>query len=245
MPFRRLTSRYRSRTANVCLAAILAFTAGEVDVSGYLGLRQFTSHMSGTTASLAAALAANTPEVLTKTGVVLLSFLCGAVACALLVNFSRRREREGQFALPLLLEAILLLIAAALGNMRHTAVLPTLGILAFAMGLQNAIITKISDAEIRTTHVTGMVTDIGIEVGRALYWNRNQTLERVRVRPERLAVLVLLVLAFFIGGLIAASTFYRFRFAILIPLAVFLGALTISPLYIDLRVRRERRTELS
>ncbi len=39
-------------------------------------------------------------------------------------------------------------------------------------GLQNAIITKISRAEIRTTHVTGLTTDIGIEIGKALYWNR-------------------------------------------------------------------------
>lgn len=242
MPLRKLTSRSRSRTANVCLAAILAFAAGQVDVSGYLGLRQFTSHMSGTTASLAAGLGTNPLALLSKTMVVLLSFLCGAVACALLVNFSRRRDRESQFALPLLLESLLLLVAAILGN-HHQSDLGVVGLLAFAMGLQNAIITKISDAEIRTTHVTGMVTDIGIEIGRALYWNRNQALEPVRVRPERLAILFLLVLAFFTGGMIAAAFFPHFRFSVVIPLAIFLGGLTILPIQTDLRFLRKHRAE--
>ena len=44
--------------------------------------------------------------------------------------------------------------------------------LGFVMGQQNALITKVSDATIRTTHVTGMVTDIGIELGTGLYRNR-------------------------------------------------------------------------
>jgi hypothetical protein len=53
MPLRRMTGRERSEAANWQLAALLAFTAGAVDVTGYLGLRQFTSHMSGVTATLA------------------------------------------------------------------------------------------------------------------------------------------------------------------------------------------------
>ncbi|MFX4396989.1 YoaK family protein, partial [Acinetobacter baumannii] len=44
-------------------------------------------------------------------------------------------------------------------------------LLCFIMGLQNAIITKVSQARIRTTHVTGITTDIGIELGKLAYWN--------------------------------------------------------------------------
>ena len=47
-------------------------------------------------------------------------------------------------------------------------------LLCYLMGLQNALITKISRAEIRTTHVTGLVTDIGIEMGKLIYWNKNK-----------------------------------------------------------------------
>lgn len=219
------------------LAAMLAFAAGMVDVSGYLGLKQFTSHMTGITATLAAAAGTDAPALLAHTAVIFLSFLSGAVVCALLVNFSRRRQRESLFALPLFLEALLL---GAVGVTRsQTHVLPLLGVLAFAMGLQNAIITKISDAEIRTTHLTGMVTDIGIELGRALYVNRNPAHEPVRARRDRLGMLVLLVGAFFTGGLLGAVTFPRFGFVSFVPLAMVLATPTIFPILADLHGVRE------
>jgi uncharacterized membrane protein YoaK (UPF0700 family) len=216
------------------LAAILAFGAGLVDVSGYIALRQFTSHMTGITATLAAGLGTNTMTLLAKSGLVLSSFLCGAAVCSIMVNLSRRRERESQFALPMLLEA-LLLYGVGLSVHRPISGMVILGILAFAMGLQNAIITKISDAEIRTTHVTGMVTDIGIELGRALYWNRNRRTEPVRARRQTLGTLIVLVLAFFLGGVAAAMVFPRYGFADLLPLAILLSALTFLPIYADLR----------
>jgi len=234
MPLRKLTGRARSTASNVRLAAILAFTAGLVDVSGYLGLRQFTSHMTGITATLASGLGTDTATLLGKSGLILSSFLSGAVVCALLVNFSRRRDRESQFALPLLLEA-LLLFAVGLNLRQPFSATAMLAALAFAMGLQNAIITKISDAEIRTTHVTGMVTDIGIELGRALYWNRSHGHEPVRARGQLLATLVLLVFAFFFGGLSAAVAFPRYGFSDLVPLAIFLATLTVLPIYTDLQ----------
>jgi len=47
----------------------------------------------------------------------------------------------------------------------------TVMLLRFMMGLQNAVHTKISKAEIRTTHIT----DLGIELGKLLYVNRSDT----------------------------------------------------------------------
>lgn len=234
MPLRRLTGRVRSRWANVRLAGLLAFAAGLVDVSGYLGLRQFTSHMSGITATLAFSLAGHGRAIFTDAGLILSSFLCGAAVCALLVNFSRRRNGESQFALPLLLESVLL-GAVALSIRHNPAPIWLLGVLAFAMGLQNAIITKISDAEIRTTHVTGTITDIGIELGRAIYWNRNATQPPVRVDRERLGMLVLLVVGFFIGGILAAAAYPHYGFWILFPLALLLAIPTVLPIYADVR----------
>jgi uncharacterized membrane protein YoaK (UPF0700 family) len=72
--------------------------------------------------------------------------------------------------------------------------------LCFIMGLQNATVTKISGARIRTTHVTGIVTNMGIELGKLLYWNRgparSQMLPVRADRPKlRLLGLLLLLLA--------------------------------------------------
>lgn len=234
MPLRRLTGRERSRWANVRLAVLLAFAAGIVDVSSYLGLRQFTSHMSGMTATLALSLGRNGRAIFTDTGLILSSFLCGAAVCALLVNFSRRRDGESQFALPLLLESLMLAAVALSIRPNPSPALP-LSVLAFAMGLQNAIITKISDAEIRTTHVTGTITDIGIELGRAAYWNRSATRPPVRADRQRLGMLVALVFAFLSGGVAAAAAYPRYGFMILFPVALLLAVPTVLPVYTDLR----------
>ena len=81
--------------------------------------------------------------------------------------------------MPLLVEALLLLAFGLLGDdfndhgfSAHRVL--DRGLAGLCHGpVQNAMITKVSNAEIRTTHVTGMVTDIGIEIGKLLYWNRS------------------------------------------------------------------------
>ena len=123
-----------------------------------------------------------------------------------MINFSRRRRLHSQYALPLALEAGLLLLFGILGAQLMSVpgffVPLTVVLLCFIMGLQNAIITKLSNAEVRTTHITGMVTDIGIELGRLIYFNRNRDgeLPPVRANRERLRINALLVGSFFIGG---------------------------------------------
>src|SRR4030095_16071002 len=106
----------------------------------------------------------------------LLFFVAGAATTAMLVNWARRRQLHGEYALSLMVEAVLLLVFVLLGS--HLELLvdvfvpSTVLLLCFIMGLQNAVVTKISQAEIRTTHMTGIVTDLGLELGRLFYWNR-------------------------------------------------------------------------
>src|SRR5258705_144359 len=84
-------------------------------------------------------------------------------------NYSRQHQLHSEFALPVMLEAVLLLcfglLGARLSDIDVWFVSVTVMLLAFIMGLQNAVVSKLSLAEIRTTHVTGIVTDIGIELG--------------------------------------------------------------------------------
>jgi uncharacterized membrane protein YoaK (UPF0700 family) len=105
------------------------------------------------------------------------------------------------------------------------------------MGLQNAVITKISKAEIRTTHITGLVTDLGIELGKLLYMNRNQPGPPVRANRQRLRVHLALVLGFFLGGLMGALGFKYWGYVTTIPLAALLWVLCLRPLLTDLRWR--------
>src|SRR5690606_37650839 len=114
----------------------------------------------------------------------------------------------------------------------------TVMLLCFIMGLQNALITKLSQAEVRTTHITGMVTDIGIELGKLIYLNRHARpgQEPVRMDRERLLINSLLVGSFFLGGLAGAFGFKGFGFIATVPLAAVLLILALVPMVDDLRL---------
>ena len=133
--------------------------------------------------------------------------------------------------MPVAIEALLLAAVALFGGSGH--LFASLAVMGFSMGLQNAVITKISDAEIRTTHVTGTITDIGIELGRLFYWNRTPRGTEVRADRRKLALLTLLVALFFIGGTASAVMFHRVGFLVMLPLAAILAAPTVLPIAAD------------
>jgi uncharacterized membrane protein YoaK (UPF0700 family) len=243
---RKLTGRKRSQRANRQLAHFLAFIAGAANAGGYVAVKQYTSHMSGIVSAMADATAMQDAGWLAAGMSALLAFLAGAACTAILVNWGRRRDLHSEYALPMMVEAGLLVCFGLMGGhlARHEwfVVPATVALLCFTMGLQNAIITKISQAEIRTTHMTGMVTDIGIELGKALYWNRRSEDRETMVRADvqKLWLLVSLVGLFFIGGVVGAAGFRHVGFAATLPLAVVLMMLAAVPVMDDLRERGSR-----
>lgn len=239
---RRLTGRQRAAQSNRHLGIALAFVAGAANAGGFLAVKQYTSHMTGILSSAADDLALGALDAALDCAGALLSFVAGAACCAIMVNFARRRQLHSEFALPLLLEAVLLLAFGVLGARLQTIdviVLPaTVSLLCFMMGLQNAVITKLSNAEIRTTHMTGIVTDLGIETGKALYWNRDdQSVPRVAADWKRVRILASLLSSFFAGAVAGAFGFKAIGFGATLPLAAVLLALAIVPIIDDLRAR--------
>ena len=245
---RSLTGRHRTRSANRRLGALLAFNAGAINAGGFLAVQRYTSHMTGVVSAMADDLVLGAWIAAGAGLLALLAFIAGAMVTAILTNWARRRAMHSEYALALLLEAVLLLVFGLLGGtLAHwsaqvgaQALLPvTVLLLCFIMGLQNAVVTKISRAEIRTTHLTGVITDLGIELGRLVYWNRppspEAALAPVRADRERLAVLGLIAGLFFIGGLAGALAFKHFGFVATVPLALALVVLAALPVLDDLR----------
>ena len=114
----------------------------------------------------------------------------------------------------------------------------TVVLLCFIMGLQNAIVTKLSNAVIRTTHMTGIVTDLGIELGKLLYWNRDPHIAlRVRADRDRLKVLGGLLACFLVGGITGALGFKLVGYAFSIPIALLLAVMALVPAIDDLQQR--------
>ncbi|MBF7729215.1 YoaK family protein [Pseudomonas sp. N040] len=247
---RRLTGRKRTSGANQHVGFALAFVAGATNAGGFLAVQQYTSHMTGIVSAMADNLVLGAYDLVAAGAGGLLSFLLGAATSALMVNYSRRQKLHSEFALPLLFEALLLvcfgLLGARLSTVAGLFVPVTVMLLCFIMGLQNAVITKLSRAEIRTTHITGIITDIGIELGKLVYWNAQESPTRPRVLANRarLRLLVLLALYFFGGGVTGALGFNYVGYIATVPLALVLVTLGIVPAVDDLSLfirRRQRR----
>ncbi|MDN7736830.1 MULTISPECIES: YoaK family protein [Burkholderia] len=240
---RGFTTPQRSDAANRRLGGTLAFVAGAANAGGFLAVGQYTSHMSGIVSSLADNFALGHLDLVAAGLGSLLSFLAGAASSAMLINWGRRRQLRSRYAIPLLLEASLLLAFGLLGanlEIHRLLFVPvTVCLLCYVMGLQNAMITKISKAEIRTTHVTGLVTDIGIELGKLLYWNAGgDPGERVRADRQKIVLLGTLLLSFLSGGVVGALGFGHLGFIATVPLALVVFALAFVPVFDDMLTRR-------
>ncbi len=234
--------------SNQVLGLLLAFNAGAVNAGGFLVVHLYTSHMTGFLSSLADNLVLGQMKLVLGAIGALWAFMSGAGTTAIMINWARQRRLRSTFALPLLLVAVLMLLFGLVGAITLNwptpfAVPLTVLLLSFIMGLQNATVTKMSAAQIRTTHMTGTITDLGIELGKLLYWNHSaeRPEQRVRANRQRLGLFAGLTAMFLVGGIAGAAGFKHVGFIFVAPLALVLFALALPPLWID-RARLWPRT---
>jgi len=243
--FRHLTGQHRTASTNRLLGALLAFNAGAINAGGFLVVGIYTSHMTGFASMISDMLVLGSFTVAIGATGALLAFVAGAACTAVLVNWARQNHLRSEYALPLLLEAGLLLVFGLLGatlNRQTPFAVPlTVLVLAFTMGLQNALMSKISASQIRTTHMTGVITDMGIELGKLFYWNQGARPPELQVRANRIKLRLhaMLLGAFMAGGVVGAAGFKYLGFVWVLPMAGLLLLMSLPPLWSDcLRYRR-------
>ncbi len=233
-----------SRTAqmNRQLAGAMAFVAGAVNAGGFLAVGHYTSHMTGVVSSMADHAAIGDYEALAYAFGMLLCFVGGAFVSTLLISYGRRHRWRGRYALALGLEALLLLLFGHLGARLEARdygwVNGAVALLCFIMGLHNAVTTNISGAAVRTTHLTGTVTDIGIELSRLAYRNAREIPDAPRILADRpkLKLMALILSSFLAGGVAGAVGFKHIGFKVTVPLALFLVMLALRPLWLEFRL---------
>lgn len=217
------------------LATVLAGVAGAVNAGGFFVVGQYTSHMTGYLSQVADTLVVGNFVVALNCLLAIFSFIVGAATTAILINWARTHHLTKQYALPISVQGFVLFLFSFASHV--TGVLPNfflLMVLCFLMGMQNATITKLSKARIRTTHVTGMITDIGIEVGRFLYvWFANRP--EIKVDANKLSILLRLVLTYLFGGIVGAVGFASVGFIMALPLSVCLLAISMPTLLLAKR----------
>ena len=240
--YRNLAARYsdladgvvapeRTPVADAWLGLSMTFVAGATNAGGLLAVGQYTSHMSGIISAAADNVVLGATDLVLPAMGALATFVFGAATSAILVNWGRRHHAGREYALPLTLEAFLLLAFGLLGGYTHHSSLALgmeVAVLCFIMGLQNATVTKLSGAKIRTTHMTGIVTDIGIELGKLIYSNRRRRgtdHPLVLADREKLKLLSYFLSCFFVGGVVGALGFSYVGFVFCVPLALLVLAL--------------------
>lgn len=194
------------------LACSLAAVAGALNAAAFYAVGFFSANMTGNVSILSDHLAVGhwLPGAFYVS--IIGFFIAGAVVSTLLINIGHARNLTAIYALCVLLEGLMLIpVGFAHSWLPQTWHIPFVVLsLAFIMGHQNAIVTRISDARVRTTHVSGMATDIGIELGLLLgrghgadsAQERSQVRSRLRLHSET-------ILSFLAGGIAGVLIYQR------------------------------------
>ncbi|MEO9079019.1 MAG: YoaK family protein [Rhodanobacter sp.] len=175
---------------------VLAFIAGIVNAAGYLGFRhQAITNLTGSTTLLGASLGVGDGGEVIHWGLSVAAFLLGAVLSGMIVQ-QQTLKLGRRYGAALMLESILLFAAVPLLDAGN----PTgIYLASIGIGLQNGMASTYSGMVFRTTHVSGMFTDLGIYIGQRL---RGLPVDTLRIR-----VCVLIVTTFTLGGAAGALLF--------------------------------------
>ena len=170
--------------------SLLAAIAGVINVVGYMGFRhEAISHQTGTTTLLGISLAGGNGSEILHWASVIAAFVIGSMLSGFMIG-DRVLKLGRPYGLALGVESILLFAAVPLLHIHNAA---GLYLASMACGLQNGMASSYSGAVLRTTHVSGSLTDIGIALG---LMTRGKSYD-----PVRLRLCLMLTSAFFIGSI--------------------------------------------
>jgi uncharacterized membrane protein YoaK (UPF0700 family) len=212
------------------LAWILAAIAGALNTAIFHAIGFFAANMTGNVSAVSNHLAFGDWWLGLFYLSILLVFILGAMAATLLVGAGHRHHITSIYAVGILVEALLMALLGAvclqLATTLQNQVL-VLGV-SFLMGLQNALVTRISNARVRTTHVSGMSTDIGIELGVLMDVARGAEppLKAPKYR-NRLQLHSQTLLAFLLGGVAGVVVYQWLEVRILFVIAALLLAMAL------------------
>ncbi len=202
-------------------AWVLASVAGFINVIGFLGFEhQAVTHLTGTTSMVAAAVSSLDLVGTLHFAMIIGSFVIGCVISGFVIRDSSLKLGD-RYGVALVLEAILLALAVPLLNRGSAWGMYSASC---ACGLQNAMATTYSGTVVRTTHLSGMFTDLGIFLG--------HTLRGLPVDMRRVKLCLLIIGGFLFGGVAGAAIFRALSYnALFIPSAVAGGAAVIYRIY--------------
>lgn len=225
------------------LGYTMAFLAGGINAGGFFAVATYTSHVSG-----AVSLAADSiwigewqAALTALSGVV--CFILGAAHANWTILWAKRSRFRSSYGLSMWLEALYLLLfgllGVALARIGSAMVPPTLLFLCFIMGMHNTVMTVLSGGAIRSTHLTGTATDLGIELSKILYYRRstNPRLPDVKVNRPKIRLFSGMMAAFLVGGIVGAWGYQTLGYHFTLPMSALLFVFGAGSVGYDVRIR--------
>lgn len=230
----RHQGKNRTSKHNLQIATILSFVAGIVNVVGFLSIKQLTTNVTGHFALFINDVANFEFWKGTIYFLYIFSFLFGSFSSSFLIEKLRENKKLNVFVLPTIIECVILISIALVSNIEEIKYPSLIACsLLFAMGLQNSYVTRISNAVVRTTHLTGLFTDLGIEISQLFFPKMHPNGEKLKATIK---LRIYIILFFFAGGLAGGFLYSKVDLK-LNSLIVGALILLISLFYDDLRYR--------
>ncbi|MBY0231125.1 MAG: DUF1275 domain-containing protein [Gemmataceae bacterium] len=206
---------------------MLAFAAGSVNAFAFLSCEKYVTHLTGTVTS--AGLGLLESAVFWDSIILIVCFVAGAAASVIALQAREQRGKRPLWAWPLILVALLVAGTGVAGwaglfGPLDEPIRPMtiLCILSFAMGLQNASVATTTGLYVRTTHLTGPASDLGVHLGSAFFAEGQE-----RWAALKGAFLRACKIAGFVGGAFATLfTFTGLGYLSLLPPACLILAAT-------------------
>lgn len=216
----RHKGRTRTLKHNLNIASLLSLVAGIVNVAGFLAVQRLTTNVTGHFAYFI-------DEIFKLNfwlGLIYFSyiffFFLGSFVSNFIVEFIAKSNHRLIYIVPTIFESIILLLLAIFGQFLISQNPNLLACsLLFAMGLQNSLVTKISNSTVRTTHLTGLFTDLGIELSQ-LFFRRHK--DKIQKLHASIKLRLTIITFFFLGGLLGGILYSHLNLYILVIAATVL-----------------------
>lgn len=214
---------------NIRLATLLSFVSGIVNVCGLFAFGVLTTNVTGHFAFFSEELVRFEYQTALIFLLFTLCFLLGAFLSNFLTTLATKKNSKNPHFYPIVLEIILILFVGFSVYEADNSVLNTqlyTFSLLIAMGIQNALVTYVSKSVVRTTHLTGLFTDLGIDLSQLLF---NKTVETRLTLLNNILLKFSIILFFSFGCILGGYLFHYLNLKTLLVASLFL----IIALYFD------------
>lgn len=219
-----MISKHHDRTnkENIQLGSLTAFSAGMVNVISVIIFFAFTSNVTGHYAILAQEISyGNWYQALVVFGWIFLFFFGNFTSNLIVINF-RKEKAYLAHSIPILLEIICLLaVGTYIQYYYKETLLETelmVSTMLFAMGIQNGLTATISNSAVKTTHLTGLTTDLGIL---ASLFTKKENRENKQLR-NKWTLLLSIMVSYLTGGITAGLIYLTIAYNVFYIVCIFL-----------------------